>query len=362
MSSSYGTNLKVTLFGESHGEKIGVVIDGISPGIKFDYQEIEWLLQRRKPGQNKLTTQRNETDIPNIVSGVLNGVSTGTPICAFFENSDTHCKDYSQFKQIARPGHTDYTGFCRYNGFSDVRGGGHFSARITTGLVFAGALAKQVLAQKGIAVCSHISQIGTVKDILFDLEMEPKDIANLQREYFPLLNKQVKDSMEQEVLKAKEKLDSVGGQVECIVLGLPAGLGDPFFDSVESKISQIVFSIPAVKAIEFGAGVASVQMCGSEHNPRLKIEKDRVVETTNHNGGILGGITNGMPLVFRTSFKPTPSIAKEQQTVNFVTNEQVNLQIKGRHDPCVALRATPIVEAAAAIALLDILLGSEGRK
>lgn len=361
MSSSFGKNLKITLFGESHGEQVGAVVDGIAPGLKIDFDQLQIMLNRRKPGQGALTTQRSESDIPQIVSGVVEGVTTGTPICALFQNKDTKSKDYSLYKEVARPGHTDFVANERYNGFQDVRGGGHFSARITAGLVFAGALAKQQLEQEGILICSHIARVGSIEDKDFPLHLNSEQIRTLQNSKFPLLDTKIQALMEAEILSAKEQGDSVGGQIGCMVLGLPAGLGDPFFDSVESVISHLVFSIPAVKAIEFGTGVKSAQMLGSTHNPSLRIENGDVVETTNHNGGILGGITNGMPLVFKATFKPTPSIAKEQQTVNFQTKEEVNLKIKGRHDPCVALRAAPVVEAAAAIAVLDIYMGRQNR-
>lgn len=356
MSGVWGKNIKLSIFGESHGNAIGITIDGLPPGVKLDIEYIKSEMKRRAPGNSALSTPRKEGDVFEILSGYFNEMTTGTPLCAIIRNSNQHSKDYDKLKVMIRPGHADYTGIIKYKGFNDHRGGGHFSGRITAPLVFAGAIAKQILKEKNIIVGSHIKSIFNVEDDPFDkANLEEKLLQDLLKEDFPVINKGKVSPMVNAILEAKENLDSVGGVVETAVLNLPAGIGSPFFDSVESHLSQIIFSIPAVKGLEFGQGFDITKNRGSEANDEYYLDKDVVKTRTNNNGGILGGITSGMPIVFRTAFKPTPSIAKLQHTIDIEKNENVDLEIKGRHDPCIVPRAVPVVEAVTAIALLDLM-------
>lgn len=357
MSGTWGNKIQLSIFGESHGKAIGIVIDGLEPGIELDLDFINREMERRAPGRNKYSTQRNEKDSFEIVSGFFNGKTTGTPMCALIWNGNQHSKDYSKLKDVARPGHADYTGFVKYKGFNDYRGGGHFSGRITAPLVFAGAVAKQILKKKNIIIGSHILSIKNTKEEYFDkVNIDGETLTKLTEKKFPVLDDKIGEEMKKVILEAKDNLDSVGGIIECCILNLPAGKGDPFFDSCESTLSHMLFSIPAVKGVEFGEGFNITKMNGSQANDDFYIEDGNVKTYSNNNGGILGGITSGMPLVFRTAFKPTPSIYKPQKTINMKTKENTEISIEGRHDPCIVLRAVPVVEAAAALAVLDIIL------
>lgn len=362
MASTWGKHLKLSIWGESHSESIGVVLDGLPAGEAIDWEEVLTFMGRRRSSGSGTDTPRQEADYPEIQSGLLNSVTCGTPICALIKNTNTKSKDYSLFEHIARPSHADYTGYLRYEGHNDVRGGGHFSGRLTAPLCFAGAVAKQLLARKGISVCAHIQQIGNIQERRFtDGDWNEDTVQRLTHSFFPVLDKEQGDAMEAEILRCREQGDSVGGCVECAVLGLPGGYGDPLFDSIESQLAGLLFSIPAVKGLEFGSGFELASLCGSQANDAFAVKDGRIVTKTNHNGGILGGISNGMPLVFRCAFKPTPSISKEQQTVDFRTVEETTVCISGRHDPCIVRRAVPVVEAAAALVILDLLLSSDKR-
>ncbi len=352
MSNVFGNRIKISIFGESHGESLGVTIDGLPSGFTLDFDIIEEDLGRRRGGK-ALSTSRIEQDVPKIVSGYFENKTTGTPLCALFENKNTISKDYSKTKDLLRPGHADYTGYVKYNGFNDYRGGGHFSGRVTVLLVFAGAVCKQLLSKRGIQINSHILQIGNIKD----KDLNNCTTAELNEIIFNnYMVDKIKETEALDLIKSvKNNQDSIGAVVQCVATGLEVGIGSPFFNSVESQISQLAFSIPAVKGIEFGRGFDFLNGFGSTLNDQFSLENGRVVTTTNNNGGVLGGITNGMPLVYNLVVKPTPSIFKEQQTVNIETLEETTLQIEGRHDPCIAIRVLPVVEAITAIALLDLI-------
>ena len=358
MSATFGRNLRMTIFGESHGKGIGLVLDGVPPGTPIDEEFIKDEMARRAPGQNQMSTQRQEKDAYIIESGVFGCKATGTPLCVLIPNSDQHSKDYSLLKDVMRPGHADYAGKVRYKGFNDYRGGGHFSGRLTAPLVFTGALAKTVLAQKGIVVGSHIARIGQITDSLFNpLGETAERLLELRKHTLPVLDESKASLMEAEVLSAREQQDSVGGIIEVMATGMPAGIGDPFFDSLESRLSHVLFSVPAVKGVEFGTGFAIAALKGSEANDPMIFECGKVKTIRNNNGGITGGISNGMPVLFRVAIKPTPSISRPQQTVNVTEGKDTILEIKGRHDPCIVPRAVPVVEAVTAWVLLDMLLG-----
>ncbi|WP_186428635.1 chorismate synthase [Clostridium sp. BSD9I1] len=356
MSGVWGSKIKYSIFGESHGEAIGITIDGLQPGIELNLEEINREMRRRAPGKNKLSTPRQEKDEFDILSGYFNNKTTGTPLCVVIRNSDYHSKDYEKTKDLMRPGHADYTGKVKYGGFNDCRGGGHFSGRITAPIVFAGALAKQILSKKGIMIGSHIKSIGTVGEEYFD-EVNIKEdlLKELSQKEFPTIDEEKSLNMQEEILNARENLNSIGGIVECAILNLPPGVGSPFFGSVESILSSLLFSIPAVKGVEFGAGFRISKMKGSVANDEFYIEDGTIKTYTNNNGGILGGITTGMPVIFRTAFKPTPSIAQEQRTVDICKNENTTIEIQGRHDPCIVQRAVPVVEAVAAMGILELM-------
>ena len=346
--------MKYTIFGESHGPAIGVVLEGIPAGLELDMDAVRFDLARRAPGRNDLSTARKEADEPRILSGVFGGKTTGAPLCAVIENTDTRSGDYERTKDLARPGHADYAARVRYGGFNDYRGGGHFSGRLTAPLVFAGAVAKQVLAQKGVAVAAHISSVyGISDDPLEDLD----SLLAAQRKDFPVLNDGAGQRMREAISEAKRDLDSVGGAIECGVFGLPAGLGGPDFgQNAEGVFSQYLFAVPAVKAVAFGAGVAFGLMRGSEANDPLYVDDDGSVKAEqNCAGGINGGITNGMPVTFEVTMRPTPSIARPQFTVDMAKNANAVLELQGRHDPCVVHRAVPVIEAAAALAACELL-------
>lgn len=363
MSGVWGNNLKISIFGESHGNAIGITISGLPSGVELDLEQIDKEMKRRAPGRNNLSTPRKESDVPEILSGFFDGKTTGTPLCAIVRNSDTRSKDYGELKELMRPGHADYTGNIRYEGFNDYRGGGHFSGRITAPLVFCGAICKQILAKKGIEIGAHIKSIRNVKDKAFDyINVSKEQVIALRDMELPLIDSSKEELMRKTILEAKDQGDSVGGIVECAVVGIEAGIGDPFFDSMESTLSHLLFSVPAVKGIEFGMGFGITKLYGSESNDELYYEGDKVKTSTNNNGGILGGITNGMPIIFKAAIKPTASIGKKQKTVNIDSKTNETLVIEGRHDPCIVQRVVSVIEAVTAIGILDLMKGRDGWK
>lgn len=341
------------IFGESHGPAIGVVLEGVPAGLELDLEQVQKELDRRKPGQDPTATARKESDLVEVLSGVFEGKTTGAPLAMVIHNSDQHSKDYESIRYTPRPSHGDYAGFIKSKGCLDYRGGGHFSGRLTAPLVAAGAVAKQVLAGHGVKVGAHISSIYGICDAALE---NPEDLKDVAAKVFPVLDDSKGEEMRQAILEAKEEQDSVGGAIECAVTGLPAGLGAPDFGcNVEGIFSQYLFAVPAVKGIEFGAGVAFSLMRGSEANDPFAVEDGKVVTKTNHAGGVNGGITNGMPVTFEVTIRPTPSIALPQESVDLRTGEEVEIEIKGRHDPCIVPRAVPVIEAAAALAACALL-------
>ena len=346
--------MKYTIFGESHGPAIGVTLTGVPAGLELDWEAIRFDMARRAPGQNALSTARKEADEVKVLSGVFEGKTTGAPLCAVIENTDTRSGDYARTRDLARPGHADYAAHVRYGGFNDYRGGGHFSGRLTAPLVFAGAVAKQVLAQRGVFVGSHISSIYGISDASAE---DWESLKTVAAKAFPVLDEEKGREMQEAILEAKNDLDSVGGSIECAVFGLPAGLGAPDFgQNAEGIFSQYLFAVPAVKAVAFGAGVAFALMRGSEANDPLYVDDDGSVKAEqNCAGGVNGGITNGMPLTFEVTMRPTPSIARTQFTIDMARMENAELELKGRHDPCVVHRAVPVIEAAAALAACELM-------
>lgn len=361
MGSTWGNSIKISIFGESHGAGIGVTIDGFPPGVPYDEAFVLREMERRAPGRNKQSTARREADLPRVLSGILNGQTTGTPICAVIENTNQHSGDYAELADQPRPGHADYTGFVRYKGFGDPRGGGHFSGRLTAPLVFAGALCKLWLRSEGVLVGSHIQSIAQIQDMPFDdVSVPAEQLEKLRLAEYPVNNPRALTAMLAAIEDARTQQDSVGGVIECAATGLPAGLGSPMMDTVESRLSSILFAVPAVKGVEFGAGFGFAAMRGSHANDPLCEENGAVRTETNNNGGVLGGITSGMPLLVRAAIKPTPSIAAEQRTLNLRTGKVEPLSIHGRHDPCIVTRAAPVIEAACAVALADLLREAKG--
>lgn len=357
MSGQWGQNLRVSIFGESHGAGIGIVLDGLPSGLALDMAQVQAELQRRAPGRNEMSTTRREADAPKLLSGVYNGRTTGTPLCAVIENTNTRSNDYAGLNDTVRPGHADYTGAVRYQGFNDPRGGGHFSGRITAPLVFAGAVCKQLLWQKGVDIGARIQRLYTIEDDeLTEERLTSAQFAAWRAQTLPTVNGEKAEQMRQAIAAAKGAGDSVGGVIECAAIGLPAGVGDPFFDSVESTLAHLLFSVPAVKGVEFGLGFAMAERKGSQCNDAFYWENEMVRTRTNHNGGLLGGLTNGMPVVCRVAVKPTASIAKEQQTVSLSKKTEETLVVKGRHDPCIVQRAVPVIEAVTALGLADLML------
>ena len=353
MASVWGRNLTITVFGQSHAEAIGVVVDGLPAGLLIDTEEVQEFMKRRAAG-GAFATARVEADVPEFVSGLVDGVTCGAPITALIRNTNVRSGDYSELRDHPRPSHADYPASVRFDGANDIRGGGQFSGRLTAALCVAGAICLQFLKTKGITIGAHIASVGNVRDKAFDLvNVSASDFAT---DNFPVLDEQAKAAMQAVIAAARDDGDSVGGTIECAAVGLPAGIGDPLFDGLENRISSIVFGIPAVKGIEFGNGFAATELKGSENNDAYYYDGDAVKTQTNRHGGILGGISTGMPLVFKVAIKPTPSIAKEQQTVELSSKTAYTLAIKGRHDPCIVPRAVPCVEAALAIALADYLV------
>ena len=349
MSSSYGENLRIHILGESHGPAVGVTVEGIPAGEAVDLAELQRFLDRRAPGRNAWSTPRKEADVPEFLSGLREGRTCGTPLTAILKSANTRSGDYDALRDVPRPGHADYTAWVKYGESRDSRGGGHFSGRLTAPLCVAGGICLQLLAREGITVISRIAAIGGIRD-------EGELTAATAEKPFPTVSDSAGEAMRSAIAAARAEGDSLGGVIECAVLGLPAGLGDPMFDGMENRIAAAVFGIPAVKGIEFGAGFAAAGLRGSENNDAFSVENGRIITDSNHCGGILGGITDGMPLVFRAAVKPTPSLARPQQSVDLKTGEIVPLTVTGRHDPCIVPRAVPCVEAAAAIAVYDALL------
>lgn len=356
MSSTYGENLSLSIFGQSHGAAIGMTLDGIPAGLKVDLDELQAFLNRRAPGNNDYSTPRKEEDQPEILSGILNGFTCGSPIAAVIRNTNTRSKDYSNLKDCPRPGHADYTAEMKYKGFQDVAGGGHFSGRLTAPLCIAGGMCKQWLEEKGIRISAHLSVVAGIADNPLFLDWVNPDLDMIQKD-FPVVNPEAGVKMREAINKARVDGDSVGGIIECVITGLPVGLGDPMFGGMESRIAQVVYGIPAVKGIDFGSGFSGSYMRGSQNNDAYIIDNGVVRTNTNNAGGILGGITNGMPLVFQTAIKPTPSISVPQQSISLSKGTEQTLEISGRHDPCIAPRAVPVIEAAASIAIFDAYLG-----
>ena len=356
MSSTYGEKIKISVFGESHGGGIGVVIDGLPAGEAIDFDAVLAQMARRAPGRDKTATPRKESDTPRVLSGMLGDVLTGAPLCAVIENTNTRSQDYGDLLAKPRPGHSDYTAYIKYHGANDIRGGGHFSGRITAPLVFAGAVCRQLLERRDIQIAAHIQSVGSIHDKPFDPVAVPSAlIKRLSASSFALIDESAEGPVRAEIEAARLAQDSVGGTIECAVTGLPAGVGEPMFDGLESAIAKAVFGVPAVKGIEFGAGFALAAMRGSRANDAFCYQNGHVVTETNHCGGILGGIANGMPLIFRCAVKPTPSISQPQKTVDLQTGENTVLTIHGRHDPCIVPRAVPVIEAVTALAIINVL-------
>lgn len=351
MSSTLtGLALRLSIFGQSHSEAIGMTLDGLPAGLPIDLEKLQAFLNRRAPGQNDWSTPRREEDRPEFLCGLRDGYTCGAPLTAIIRNTNTRSRDYTQLKITPRPGHADYTAEVKYRGFQDYSGGGHFSGRLTAPLCIAGGVLKQMLEQRGITIDARIESIAGIRD-------ESLFTASVADKAFPVVNDMIGEQMREAIQAARAEGDSVGGVIECVVRGLPVGVGEPMFDGLENRIARTVFAVPAVKGIEFGAGFAAANMRGSENNDPFTVCGGTIETLTNNAGGILGGISDGMPVVFRAAIKPTPSIAKEQQSVNLNTMQPEALRITGRHDPCIVPRAVPVIEAAAALAISDLILG-----
>lgn len=356
MSFSFGDKIRITIFGQSHSEQMGVVIDGFPAGFEIDEKKLADFMARRAPGNDEFSTPRKEGDKVRFVSGLVNGKSCGAPICAVIENTNTLSKDYENLRDIPRPGHADFAAWAKFGTNRDVAGGGQFSGRLTAAMCIAGGICIQLLEKKGVYIGAHIASVGNIKDTPFDSVNVTKDDFVGHKD-FPVVDDECGEVMKEEIRSAKKELDSIGGTVECAICGLPAGCGDTLFGGWESAISSAVFAIPAVKGIEFGAGFESARLCGSENNDEFTVAPDGAIRTvTNNHGGILGGISSGMPIIFRAAFKPTPSIGKEQGSVSLSQNENTTLTINGRHDPCIVKRAVVCVEAAAALVAANMML------
>ena len=361
MSSEFGNILRVSVFGQSHGKAVGVVVDGLPAGEAIDLEELQRFLDRRRPGTGPLSTTRKETDVPEFLSGLEGGKTCGAPLCAVIKNADQHSKDYGELADKPRPGHADFTAWAKWGGHADMRGGGHFSGRLTAPLCVAGGIAKQILARRGIFVGAHLASVAGICDRSFPLHPTAALFEEVAAKPFPVLDEAAGERMRAAILEAKNDLDSVGGVIECAAAGLPAGLGEPMFGGVENRLAAALFGIPAVKGVEFGEGFRAAELRGSENNDPFTVEDGEIRAETNRAGGILGGITTGMPLVLRAAVKPTPSIGRPQKTVRLSAMEAAELTVHGRHDPCVAHRAVPVAEAVTAAVLLDMLLeGNHG--
>lgn len=360
MPSDFGKMIHVSVFGESHGPAIGAVIDGLPPGEAVDTDRLAAFMKRRRPGQGSLTTARREEDLPVFLSGIKDGILEGTPVAFMIENADMHSGDYAALRDCPRPGHADWPAAVRYRGFADMRGGGHFSGRLTAPICAAGGLALQILRRKNILIGAHLSSAAGIRDALFPLRPDAALFDRIAETGFPVIDPAAGEKMKEKIEESRKEGDSVGGTVECAAVGLPAGLGGPLFSGVESRLAEVFFGIPAVKGVEFGEGFAAAEKKGSEMNDPYCLSGKEIQTSSNHSGGLLGGITTGMPVIARLCFKPTPSISKPQQTVDLAAEKETAIEIKGRHDPCVALRAVPVAEAAMALVLLDLLLEEKG--
>lgn len=356
--NTFGNKIKINIFGASHAESIGVTVEGLAKGFKVDTQRVQSFLDRRAPGKNKFSTPRKEADKVEYISGICENVTTGEALTAVIYNNNRHSKDYSELKIKMRPSHADYPAFVKYGADYDMSGGGKFSGRMTAPLCIAGAILMQMLEEKGIYIGAHISSVSDIKDDMFDeLSFDVTALKCAQNKDFPVLSDEKGEEMKRVILEARNNLDSVGGTVECKIIGVPVGTGDHMFMGLENVISSCVFGIPAVKGIEFGAGFESTYLLGSRNNDEYYYDENGNIKTrTNNCGGICGGMANGMPICFKVAIKPTPSIAKAQNTVNLETKKNDILEIKGRHDPCIVQRAVPCVEAAAAIAIAQFVL------
>ncbi len=365
MSSILGEHIRVSIFGESHGPAIGVTIDGLPSGMAIDMAAVQAFMARRAPGRNRHSTARQEDDMPEILSGLnaRGAVTTGAPLCAIIRNADQHSTDYAKLAHTPRPGHADYAAELRYLGAQERAGGGHFSGRLTAPLSFAGAICLQLLEMQGVMIGAHLLGVADVEDTPFDpVNVSAGDLKGLAAKQFPVLDNKRGEAMREAIEAARQAHDSVGGVIECAVVGYPGGIGNPMFDGVENALARGLFGIPAVKGVEFGAGFAAARMRGSQNNDPFVLKDGNVATATNNHGGILGGITTGMPIIFRVAVKPTPSIAQPQRTVDLMEMKETEIQITGRHDPCIAPRAVPVVEAVAAIVLLDMLVGQKGEE
>ncbi|MDO4732834.1 MAG: chorismate synthase [Bacillota bacterium] len=356
MSSSYGEKIRLTLFGQSHGESIGMVLDGLPAGEEIDLQQLQAFLDRRSPGRSSLSSQRKEADRPRFLSGLFQGKSCGAPLCAIIENTDCRPKDYQQLADLPRPGHADWPSWYKHQGYNDYRGGGHFSGRLTAAFCVGGGILLQLLERRGIRIQSRLLSVGPIKDIAWDPHSSDWPEPTENPCFLPVSRPECAAEMFRCIQEARDAGDSLGGQVECRILGLSPGIGEPFFDSLESCISHLIFSIPAAKGLEFGSGFAAAGMRGSENNDPYQISNGEISCCSNHHGGILGGLSSGMPILFRVAFKPTPSISQKQKTIHLRNKSEVELELSGRHDPCLALRTLPCVEAAAGLALAQFLL------
>jgi len=357
MSFIYGNNIKISIFGQSHSPAIGVVMDGLPAGFPLDLNALNAFMRRRMPGQGIHTSQRKEPDMPEFLSGLVNGITCGAPLTAIIRNTDAHSSDYDGLWDVPRPSHADYAAFMKYGEARDVRGGGQFSGRLTAPLCVAGGICLQLLQREGVQIAAHIAQIGSVNDRPFNpVLISDDDINILQHAAFPALDACAGERMLAAIEEARQDGDSIGGIIECAAIGVPAGIGEPMFNGMENRLAAILFGIPAVKGVEFGNGFAAAALRGSENNDAFTVTENSVQTSTNRHGGILGGITSGMPVLFRVAFKPTPSIAKEQLSISLSKKHEMPLTITGRHDPCIVPRAVPCVEAAAAVALYDSIL------
>ena len=355
MSSETGKKIKINIFGESHGPAIGAVADNLPAGERIDFEELQSFMLRRQGGNNSCSTPRKEADVPEIVSGVRDGLTTGAPLCILIRNEDARPQDYKV--DIPRPGHADFAAYAKYDGFCDLRGGGHFSGRLTAPLCAVGGILIQILRRRGIEIAAHLSSVGEVRDDRLDaLSLDRHQTDKISSGAFPVFSDEAGEKMQEQILSARSEGDSVGGCVECGIYGLPAGIGNPIFDGIENAIAANVFGIGGVKGIEFGTGFGASTMRGSANNDEFYMDGDTVKTVTNNHGGILGGITTGMPVIFNVAFKPTPSISREQRSVSFSTGEAVPLSTEGRHDPCIAVRAVPCIEAIAAVTIADFIL------
>ncbi len=355
MSSETGKKIKVSVFGESHGSAIGAVVDNLPAGERIDFDELNSFLKRRQGGNNKYSTPRKEADTPEIISGIKDGITTGAPLCIIIKNENTRSSDYKT--DIPRPGHADFSAYTKYNGFCDLRGGGHFSGRLTAPICAVGGILMQILKRRGIEIVAHLLSVGDVYDNkINNLVLNKNQLNKIKSGEFPTFSDASGEEMQNLILAIREEGNSIGGCIECGIYGLEAGVGNPMFDGIENAIAAAVFGIGGVKGIEFGIGFEAAKMKGSENNDEFYMDNDTVKTKTNNHGGILGGITTGMPVTFNVAFKPTPSITKEQQSISFSKKENVNLSVKGRHDPCIAVRAVPCIEAISAIAISDFIL------